>query len=78
MRERRKTCAPITSRSFQSIWVEFSILLALVDVVNLIFILSRPFGIQGSGSYLCDVVLKEPITLAYIQTFTDRFLSNLI
>ena len=44
--------APIISQSFQSIWIEFGILLRLVDVKNLILLLSRPVNIQGRKCYL--------------------------
>ena len=59
--EKANTSMPIISQSFQSIWMEFSIglLLRLVDVMNLILILSRPFSIQGSEPYLCDFSLKK-------------------
>ena len=52
--EKAKTSVQITSQSFQLIGMECGTLLKLVDVMNLIFILSRPFSIQGRESYLSD------------------------
>ena len=62
-------------------------LLRLVGVMNLTLILSRPFSIQGRESYLYGVLfcfvlfslfLVKTLTLAWVQTFIDRFLSNLV
>ena len=42
--EKTKTSAPIVSQSFQSIWMEFAIMLKFVDVIHLILILFCPFN----------------------------------
>ena len=46
------------SHSFQSIWMEFGVLLRLVGVLNLIPILSRPFDIGGREPCLF-ILLKK-------------------
>ena len=54
--KKAESCASIILQSFQFIWMEFSILLRFVSVMNLILILSHPFNIQGREPYLCDFV----------------------
>ena len=83
--EKAKTYASIVSQSFQSIQIEFFLLLRLASVVFLIPILFRPFDIQGREPYLCDLIKKTaaatttgPLTLICIQTFTDQFLLDLV
>ena len=45
--EKAKTSTPIISQTFQLIWIEFGMLLRLVDVMNLILVLSHQISIQG-------------------------------
>ena len=71
-----KTSAPVIAQSFLSIWMELSVLLKLVDVMNLIINLSYPLNVQEREPNLYDFVNKT-LTLACIQIFTDQFLSNL-
>ena len=66
---------PIIFQSFQAIWMEFGILLRLVDVMNLILNLCHPFNIQGKETYWCDFVFKKN-AFACIQALTDQFFSN--
>ena len=75
--EKAKTSAPVISQSFQSVWMEFGLLLRLVRVMNLILLLLCSCNIQGREPYLCDFITKTTLTLAYIQAFTDKFLSDL-
>ena len=49
--KKRRTSAPNISQSFQSIDMEFSVLLRLAGVMKLILILSPPFNIQGREPY---------------------------
>ena len=53
-----KTSAPIFSRSFPLISMEFDIPLRLVDVVILILILFRPLCMQGREPYSCQFIKK--------------------
>ena len=57
--EKANTSAPAISPSFQSIGIEFGMLLILVGVMNLILILSCPFNIQGREPNLYDFVKKK-------------------
>ena len=50
--EKAKTCAPIISQSFQSTWMEFSLLLRLVGVMNLILVFSWPFNKGENPTYM--------------------------
>ena len=75
--EKAKTSVPIISSSFKLIWMEFGILLRLVEVMNLILILACVFNIQGREPYLCDFI-KKNWTLTCILTCIDHFLSNII
>ena len=52
-----KIYAAIISQ-FQSNLKKLGILLRLVDVMNLILILSHPFNVQGTGPYFSDFVKK--------------------
>ena len=61
---------------FQSFRIEFGIVMRLVGMMNLILILSHQLSIQGREAYLRDFVEKQTSMLVYIQTFTNRFLSN--
>ena len=45
--------------NYQSIWVEFGILLRLVGVMNCMLILFCLFSIQGREPYWCDSVKKK-------------------
>ena len=54
--EKAKASASIISQSFQSIWMEFGILLRLVSVMNLAPILSGLINIQG-WSLLCEFII---------------------
>ena len=54
-RSESKNSLPIISPTFQSIWIEFGILLRLVDVMNLIIMLSCPFSIQGRELYYISI-----------------------
>ena len=52
--EKAKTTEPIISQSFESIALEFRMLLRLVSVI-----LSQSFSIQGGESYLHDFLKKK-------------------
>ena len=64
---------PIVSQSFQLIWIEFSTLLRFVNLMNLKFISSRPFSIQGREPYLCDFVNKLEYWLVFRHLLTSSF-----
>ena len=51
-----KTFAPIISQSFQSMWMEFGILLRLAGVMDLIHILVGLFTIQRREPYFSTYV----------------------
>ena len=53
--------------------MEFDILLR-PGVMNVILISSGLFNIQGREPYLRDVIKKNKIALACIQTFIDHFI----
>ena len=74
------TSFPVISYSYQWIWMGFDMLLRLVGLMNVILTLFHLIDIQGKESNLGDLVNKTTtkITLTYIQTFTDQFLSNLV
>ena len=52
------TFAAMISQSFQSVWMEFGVLLRLVGVMNLILV-SCLFNIQGREPSMCDFVKKK-------------------
>ena len=60
---KQKTSAPIISHSFQLISKEFGILLRLVDVMNHILILYRPFTFQKREPYFYDFIKKVNVGL---------------
>ena len=72
----------LSLEKFQSIWMDFGLLLRLVGVMYVIFILFRPFTSQGRELYLWFRLKQQQqqklLTMARNQTFTDRFLSNLV
>ena len=69
--------APVISQSLESIWMELGLLIRLVGMMNLVFILSGPFSIQGENvTYM--ILLRKSLTLAFIQTFMDLFRLNLV
>ena len=70
--KKAKPSVPITSWSFQSIWMEFGLQLRLVGVRNFMPILYCPFNIQGRKPYWYDFVTKTAM-FACIQIFTDQF-----
>ena len=74
---KQKLMRQFFSQSFQSVWMEFGMLLRRVGMINLVLILSCPFSIQGRKLYLCYVI-KRTSALACIQIFTNQFVSNLV
>ena len=79
----------IISQRFQSIWMEFDVLLSLFSLINPIVILSRPFNIQGRENRTYVILLTQTnkqtkeqtnkqINIGCIQTFIDQFLSDLL
>ena len=61
------TFAAIISQSFQTICMEFGILLRLVGVMNVIL-----FNIQERESYFCDFVIKKPPTFS-VDFYSDIY-----
>ena len=79
--EKVQTSATIILQSFQSMWMEFAILLRLAGVVNLTLIHSKFKGENPTYVILFKKKKKQQqtiLTFSYIQTFTDQFLSNLV
>ena len=58
--------------------MEFGILLRLVGVVNLILLFFFVQSIFMGENPIYVILLKQTLTLAFIQTSTDQFLSNLV
>ena len=50
--EKARTSVPIISKSIQSIWMEFGLLLWFVGVVNFILTFPHPFSIQEREPYM--------------------------
>ena len=50
--KKSKTCVSVISESFQSICMEYGILLRLVGVMSFILILSEPLNVQRREPYL--------------------------
>ena len=71
--EKAKTSMAIISQIFQLILMEFSMLLRLVGIVNLIVILSRLYNIQGREPCLCDFDKKNLPWLVFRHLPTNFF-----
>ena len=65
------TFAAMISQSFQSVWMEFDVLLRL-GVMNLILVCSL-FNIQGREPSMCDFVKKKKkevwLVFRHLQTY---------
>ena len=64
---REITAAPVVSQTFQSIWMEFGILLRLVGVLNLTY-----------SVYLVHLIFKGENSPYMIRTLVNWFVSNLV
>ena len=71
------TSVAIISQRFQSIWMEFGVLLRLVGVLSLILILIL-IHVHFISKYNWYNFIKKNLILACIQIFTDWFLSNVV
>ena len=71
--EKAKPSAPIVSQSFLLIWMEISILLRLIAVMNFLLILTCPFNIQEREPYLHDFVTKKKLQTDFFQNLVWRW-----
>ena len=72
-----KSAAPVILQSSQKVWIEFDKSLGLVDLMNLILILSHLNTIQERDLYLSYFVRKN-YDVGMVRTFTDGFCSNFV
>ena len=70
MPKRKNNSGPVISQRFQSISIQFVILIRLVCIINLILNLSCPFVIQRRKSYLFDFIKKNVNVGLYSDIYT--------